>query len=97
MTKNKPISGYQVRSADLERISFGHYSLEQCKKYCHKGRVIVSTYKKRFALRISLTFGPKYYWFHYSKYSQDIQILWLFIHWEWLTIDKPLDIVWRNE
>lgn len=95
--KNKAISGYQVRTADLKGVSFEDYSLEKCKKYCYNGRVVVSTYRKRFAFKISLLFGPKYHWFHYSKYGRYIDILWLSIRWEWLTINEPLEIVWRNE
>lgn len=95
--KNKTISGYQVRTADLKGISFEDHSVEKCKKYCYNGRVVVSTYRKRFAFKISLLVGPKHYWFHYSKYGRCIDILWLSIRWEWLTINEPLEIVWRNE
>lgn len=61
--KQKAISGYQVRSADLKGISFEHRDLETCKRYCRKGYVIVSTYRKKSAFRISLTlFGKRYHW-----------------------------------
>ncbi len=94
--KNKPIANYQVRTADLEGISFEDYSLAKCKEYCRKGYVVVSTYRKKFAFRLSVTIGPMYYWFHYSRFSRVLDILWLSIHWEWLWTNRPLEIVYRN-
>lgn len=100
MTRNKkkrPISGYQVRTSDLEGISFEHISLEKCKEYCRKGYVVCSTYRKKFAFRVSFTFGPKYWWFHYDKYARSLDILWLGICWEWLWTNRPLEIVYRKD
>lgn len=96
-SNKRHISGYQVRTADMEGISFEGYSLEKCKEYCRKGYVVVSTYRKKFAFRVSLTFGPRYYLFHYERFGRMLDILWLSIRWEWLWTNKPLEIVYRNE
>lgn len=95
--KQKAISGYQVRSADMTGISFEHRDLETCKRYCRKGYVIVSTYRKKGAFRISLTLGKRYRWWYYSKYSKLLDIAWLNIRWEWIYFDRPLEVVWKNE
>lgn len=96
-SNKRPISGYQVRTADMEGISFEDYSLEKCKEYCRKGYVVVSTYRKKFAFRVSLTFGPRYYLFHYERFGRMLDVLWLSIRWEWLWTNKPLEIVYRND
>lgn len=96
-SNKRHISGYQVRTADMEGISFEDYSLEKCKEYCRKGYVVVSTYRKKFAFRVSLTFGPRYYLFHYERFGRMLNILWLSIRWEWLWTNRPLEIVYRND
>lgn len=95
-TKNRQISGYQVRPVDLEGIFFEHRCLDECKRWCRKGYVIVSTYRKKGGFRISLTFGKRYWWWwHYDKYGKSLA--WLNIRWEWIYFDLPLEIVYRNE
>lgn len=86
-----------MRTADLEGISFEDRSLENCKRYCRKGYVIVSTYRKKSAFRVSLTFGKWYRRWHYSKYEKSLNIAWFYVRWEWIYSDRPLEIVWRNE
>ncbi len=95
--KQRVISGYQVRPADLDSIRFELHDLETCKRYCRQGEVIVSTYHKKFAFRINLTFGKRYWWWHYSRYDKSLDIAWLNIRWEWIYLNEPLKIVWRNK
>lgn len=98
MKKNnkRPISGYQVRTADLSAISFEDYSLAKCKEYCRKGYVIVSTYRKKFALRLCVTIGPKYEWWCYNKFGRTLTIAWMCFHWEWLWTNRPIEVVYRT-
>lgn len=94
--KNRPIAGYQVRTADLESISFEDCSLAKCKEYCRKGYVVVSTYRKKFAFRFCITIGSKYEWWRYSKFGHTLTIAWFCFHWEFLWTNKPIEIVYRN-
>lgn len=97
MKEEKLISGYQVRSADLEGISFEDRSLENCKRWCSKGDVIVSTYKKKSGLRIILTFGKRFHWWRFRPRWKELKMGWVYISWEWIYRDKPLEIVYKNE
>lgn len=97
MKDKKHISGYQVRSADLEGISFEDYSLEECKRWCRKGYIIVSTCKKKSGLRIILTFGKWFHWWRFRPRWKELEMGWIYIRWEWIYIDEPLEIVYKNE
>ncbi|MCM1224839.1 MAG: hypothetical protein NC548_61355 [Lachnospiraceae bacterium] len=97
MKKEKRISGYQVRSADLEGISFEGHSLEEYKRWCRKGDVIVSTYKKRSGLRIILTFGKWIHLWSFRPRWKELEMGWFYIRWEWIYIDKPIEVVYKNE
>ena len=93
--KKKIFAGYQVRSEDLSGISFQDYSLENCKRYCRDGYVIVSTYKKRFGIEIRIGWLKWYKPIQFSKHTQRFNILWLHTWWSYLTTEIPDKIVWK--
>lgn len=99
MKKKRPFAGYQVRSEDLKSISFSSYSLEDCKKYCRDGYVVVSTYHKRFGIKLNISLMEWYkpFQFVWNMNRHAFNILWLHVYFDYLTHEKPDKVVWRTK
>lgn len=96
MKKEKIFGGYQVRTKDLTGISFQDYSLETCKRYCRKGYVVVSTYRKCFGIEIRISWMKWYKPFQFVRFSKRFNILWLNVSWNYLTTERPDKVVWEQ-
>lgn len=82
MSKKRIYTGYAVVSKDILDdevykkgrfgISFSEHSLEDCKRYCHKGYVVVRTYQTVLSRGIAIRWVYKYPRFERSsKYSSE--------------------------
>lgn len=99
MRSKRVFAGYQVRSKDLQGISFQDWNLETCKKYCRAGYVVVSTYHKRFGIEIRFSWMRWYKPFQFvlNRNRHSFNILWFHVNWNYLTIEAPDKIVWEPE
>lgn len=48
-------------SEDRSGISFWNHSLDTCKKYCHKGNIVVEEYSVKSGWTITFSFHPKWF------------------------------------
>lgn len=87
---------YQVRTQDLESFSFEHWSFEVCKDYCRKGTVVVSTYKERYGISLTLRWYRWYKPFGFCKYTRRFNLFWLRVNWSWLYRNKVDKIVYEH-
>lgn len=90
-------SGYQIRSKDLKGIGYTDWNLDTCKRFCHKGDVIVSTYYKKIGARITIYWMKRYKPFQFSWNKHCFNILWLHVYWDYLTIEEPDKVVYENK
>lgn len=64
--------GYAVMSQDLKGISFESTSLDDCKRYCFNGDVIVEAIPERCGFSLRVRFHKTFPWFEFRKYSLKI-------------------------
>lgn len=91
----KKFTGYQVRTKDLDGISFFHSSLDKCKEYCPQDYVIVSTYAKFFGIKLRVFWLPYYKPFSWNKYACVFNVFNLHIGWEKMYRDEMDEVVYR--
>lgn len=96
MKKERMPGEYQVRTQDLDGISLESWSFEKCKYYCRKGTVVVSTYKKRFGISLTLLWHRWYKPFDFCKFSRRFNLLWLHVNWSWNYRNKVDKIVYEH-
>lgn len=99
MINKRVFSGYQVQSKDLTGISLTNYDLETRKRYCRKGDVIVSTYRKKFGIEIRISWMEWYkpFQFVYNRISRSFNILWLHVNWNYLNTERVDKVVYENK
>lgn len=88
---------YQIRTEDLKRIIFEDSDLENTKKHCLKGCVIVDTKQKKFGidLRISWMKWHKPIQFTMTRNYHSFNILWLHVSWDFLIGEVMNKIIWK--
>lgn len=91
----KRITGYQVRTKDLQGICFSHHSFDTCKKYCREDCVIVSTYAKTYGIKIRIFWQKHMRLFHWDKYANVFNMFNLHIGCEKLCRDAMDEVVYR--
>lgn len=91
----KRITGYQVRTKDLQGICLSHHSFDTCKKYCREGCVIVSTYAKFFGIKLRVFWLPYYKPFRLDKYADVFNVFNLHIGLEKMYRDEMDEVVYR--
>lgn len=108
--KKRSYTGYAVVTRKIlddkafKRGSFGiclcNYDLETCKRYCHKGDIVVRTYRKAIAKSITFKIVFKHPCFEWSKryYNpQYIKLGHLWIEWETIYSDGyEREIIYEN-
>lgn len=88
--------GYAVMSPDLTAIAFEDESLENCKRYCFNGDVIVAVTPKKCGFSIRCRFHRKNEWFKWTKWGDRVFFKTRFyFDWEY-THEYGKEILWTN-
>lgn len=64
--------GYAVMSPDFKGISLESTNIEDCKRYCFNGDVIVEVTPKRCGFSFRVRFNKRFPWVEFRKYSPKI-------------------------
>lgn len=73
--------GYAVMNKELTAYSLQSEDLETCKRYCHKGNVVVEQIPYVNGIQIRIRFFKPYKWLEYQKSCSQFNIGWLHIQW----------------
>ena len=94
--KQKQISGYQVRTKDLQSVRYWAMHLNACKSHCYPGNVVVSCYSKVYGIKL------RFYWqepyrgkVKYDKAISTFNFFKFHIHWELMKRDAMLEVVYE--
>lgn len=89
--------GYAIMNKDLTGYSFKSESLEDCKRYCFNGDVIVEQIPYVYGIQIRIRFYKPWKWLYYDKYSNQVNIGRLHIQWIKEYTHKNGKVVFRSE
>ena len=89
--------GYAVMNKELTAYSFESEDLNCCKRYCHKGYVVVEKIPYVYGINIRIRFYKPWKWIHYDKYCSQFNVGWLHVQWYKEYDHKNGKVVFRNE
>ena len=89
--------GYAVMNKTLTGYSLSSEDIETCKRYCHKGDVIVEQIPYVYGIQIRIRFYKPWKWIYYDRYANELNIGWMHIQWIKEYTHKKGKIVYRNE
>lgn len=77
------LRGYAVMSPDLTGIGFVSESLNDCKRYCFNGDVIVDAIPKKCGVSFRVRYHKRNKWFEWSKYDKVFFKCRFYFDWEY--------------